>query len=378
MRRANQFLYTKIQLPFKIKEPTLAFGSHLKNTTCFLNGNTAYLTKVHQDLSNPKDLLNFERSIRYFLKKRPKRFACDLHPEYQSSKSAQLYARRRRLYAIQHHHAHIASCLAENELLNQRVIGVAFDGTGLGIDNHLWGAEFLLCDYKKFIRKAHLKEIPLLGGEQAILEPWRLGCVWLYLAYGDRFLNLKIDFSRHMQRKKWAVLKQMLMLRFNTPLASSMGRLFYAVASIVLDKHKADFEADLAIELERIGATSCPTTTPYHYSIAESNNKYIINPVPIFKGVVQDLTNGVPEAKIAYKFHLTVAHLVNALCVILRKDTRINRIVLSGGVFQNKLLLRLVLDLLYTNNFKVFTHQRLSCGDAGISLGQAAIANFGS
>jgi hydrogenase maturation protein HypF len=367
----------KIRLPFKIKRPILALGGQAKNTACFASGNCAYISQVYSDLSNPKDFFNFEKALNYFLKKNPKIIACDLHPEYQSTK----YVQDLRLATgdwrlIQHHHAHIASCMADNCLENQKVIGVAFDGTGLGNDNTLWGAEFLICDYKNFTRKAHLQEIPLLGGERAILEPWRLAAIWLYLIYKDKFLNLNLEFVKGIDKKKWQVLENMYLSEFNSPLASSMGRLFDAIASLILVKYKANFEAELAIELEKMAVRSQnQRVNSYSFKITKEKNNYIIDPRPMFKEIVEDLRNKKSEEIMAGRFHLTVAKTIKKTCLILRKETGIYRVVLSGGCFQNKLLLRLSLGLLNKENFRVFTHQKLSCNDSSLSLGQVAIAN---
>jgi len=376
----------KIKLPFSVKKPILALGSQTKNTLCFARDTCAYLSPVYQNLSTPKDFLRFEKIVKYFLKKNPQIIAYDLHPEYQSTKYAQqLSVISYKRSAIQHHHAHITSCMLENELKNQKIIGVAFDGTGLGTDNTLWGAEFLSCDYKNFKRNAHLKEVHLLGQDRAILEPWRLTAIWLYQAYKTKFLNLGINFVKGIERNKWQVLKKMYLSGFNSPLASSMGRLFDAVASLVLVKYKVDFEAELALELEKIAAgylslrqADKPSVISYNFKIAKNKNTYILDPLPMFKEIVTDLKVKKPKEEIAYRFHLTVSQMVNKICLILRKETKINKVVLSGGVFQNKLLLSLSLDLLYKEGFKVFTHKNFPCNDSSISLGQVAIANFRS
>jgi hydrogenase maturation protein HypF len=332
---------------------------------------------VHPDLNNPEDFLNFIETAEYFLKKNPKTIAYDLHPEYQSTKYAhQLSAMSYELLAIQHHHAHIASCMAENGLRNQRVIGVAFDGTGLGPDSVLWGAEFLLCDYKNFKRKAKLKEVPLLGQEKAIQEPWRTASAWLYSVYKDRFLNLGIDFVRGIDKNKWRILKNMYLANFNSPLASSMGRLFDAVASLVLERHKADFEAELAVAIEKLAMSYELRATSYNFKIIKNKAEYIIDPAAMFKQIVSDLKAKEPREKIAYRFHLTVAEMIRKISLVLRSKTKINKVVLSGGVFQNKLLLSLSLNLLCKEGFKVFTHRGLSSNDTSISLGQAVVANF--
>jgi hydrogenase maturation protein HypF len=369
--------FKKIKLPFRVKQPILALGSQAKNTVCFLENNLALLSPIHQDLNNPTDYLKFEKTVAYFLKKRPKVIAYDLHPGYQSSKYVhRLSPITYRLSPIQHHHAHIASCMIENGLKNQKVIGVAFDGTGLGSDNTLWGAEFLICNYKNFQRKAHLKEIPLLGKEMAILEPWRLAAAWLYSTYKGRFLNLDIGFIKKFDKNKWQVLEKMYLSGFNAPLASSMGRLFDAAASLTLERYKANFEAELAIELEKLAVSCQLTADSYDFKIIKDKEVYILDPMPMFKEIVADLKAKEPKKKIAFRFHLTVAGMIKNLCLNLRRETKINKIVLSGGVFQNKLLLGLSLDLLTQENFNLFTHHNLSCNDSSISLGQAAIANF--
>ena len=377
MRKLNKISYRKIQLAFKIKRPVLALGAHTKNTVCFIKDNCAFLSAEHLDLNCPEDLLGFERDAKYFLNKQPKVIAYDLHPEYQSTRYAlSLNTKRYTLFAIQHHHAHIAACMAENGLKNQRAIGVSFDGTGLGQDNRIWGAEFLVCDYANFKRAAHLKEIPLLGGKQAIIEPARLTAAWLYLIYKDEFLNLGIDFVKKMEKRRWIVYKRLLLSGFNSPLTSSMGRLFDAVGCLILAKHKVNFEAQLAIELERLATSYQLPAVSYRFSLTRNKDKYILDPTPMFKQIILDLKSDKPKEKIAYRFHLSIAQMINKVCLILSKENRINTVVLSGGVFQNKLLLNLSLDLLYKHNFKVFTHKALSCNDSSISLGQAVIASY--
>jgi len=367
----------KIKLPFKLRKSVLALGPQGKNTVCFAKGSLAYLSPVRNNLSDPEDFLAFTKAAKYFLKKDPKAIAYDLHPEYQSSKfAAHLSPITYHLSPIQHHHAHIASCMAENGLKNKKVIGVAFDGTGLGADDALWGAEFLICDYKKFSRVAHLKEIPLLGGERAIREPWRLAAAWLYLTYKEKFLSLKINFVKNLDKDKWRILEKMYKIRLNSPLASSMGRLFDAVGALVLEKKNAADEAELAVELEKLAAGCRPEATGYDFNLLKDRDGYTLDPAPAFKQIVSDSKNNQPKSKIAYKFHLTVAEMIRKTCIALKKKSKINQVVLSGGVFQNKLLLRLSLDLLCKEGFRVFVHRILSSNDSGISLGQAVIAGM--
>ncbi|PIP19235.1 MAG: hypothetical protein COT38_01785 [Candidatus Omnitrophica bacterium CG08_land_8_20_14_0_20_41_16] len=342
-----------IELNFKIKKPVLALGPEVKNTVCFARGNLAFISRVHADLSNPIGLLDFEQDAAYFLKKKPKVIACDLHPDYQSSKYIAS------ALGIQHHHAHIASCMAENGLKNRKVIGVAFDGTGLGSDGTLWGGEFLACDYRNYKRLAHLKEIPLVGGERAILEPWRLVAAWF-------------NFSPKLD--KGGLLKKIFSAGINSPLDSSMGRLFDAAGSLILGRRKANFEAELAMELEKKAREYGGKGTEYGFEIKKENGIYIIDPLKMFKQIVLDLRHKEQKEKLAFRFHLTAANMIKKICAALRKETGINITALSGGVFQNKLLLKLSLDLLYKEGFNVLTHRKLSCNDSGISLGQAVIA----
>jgi len=353
----------RIKFPFKLKKPVLALGPQVKNTICFAKGETAWISPVHADLDTLPGLLAFEKDLKRFLQKQPKIIACDLHPEYQSSRYALRLPVKYHLEYIQHHHAHIASCMAENGLKNQKVIGVAFDGTGLGADNHIWGAEFLLCDYKKFSRLAYLREIPLVGGEKAILEPWRLLAAWF-------------NFDQAIDKKQR--LKKIYQAGINSPLASSMGRLFDAAASLILGKREAKFEAELAIALEKSAAQNKLKAAGYAFSLVKSKSGYILDPAACFKQIKRDLKAGRPREFIAWRFHHSVAQMLVKTCLALRRENKINRIALSGGVFQNRLLLQAALDLLCKEGFLVFTHRYLLCNDASISLGQAAIAAYRS
>ncbi len=352
----------KIRLPFKLKNKVLALGAQTKNTICFAQGDSAYISPLHADLSGPKDLSAFEKDVKYFLKKQPKVIACDLHPEYQSTKLAESLPAKYSVVHIQHHHAHLAACMAENGLKNQKIIGVAFDGTGLGIDNAVWGAEILLCDYQKLSRLAHLKEIPLVGGERAISEPWRALAAWL-------------NFDKRVDKKQ--ILNKVYKSGINSPLASSMGRLFDAAGSLILDKREAKFEAELAIELEKLAGKDNLKGAGYKFDIIQEKGGYILDAGNLFKQIIRDLKVKIPRQEIAWRFHQGVAEMLVKIALILKKEHRVNKIALSGGVFQNKILLKLSSDLLSKKDFQIFTHQYLSCNDACISLGQAMIAGYG-
>jgi hydrogenase maturation protein HypF len=370
----------KIELPFLVKKSILALGAHTKNTICFAEGNCAFISRIHQDLDSWQDFLFFKKDLKYFFKKQPQIFACDLHPGYRSTRIANELSKGYILRRIQHHHAHIASCMVENKLKNQKVIGVAFDGTGLGEDNTLWGAEFFIANYRNFKRIAHLKYIALPGSEMAIKEPWRIALSWLYHLYRDKILDLNIDFLQKMNLKKYQVLKKMLDKKFNCPLSSSMGRLFDAVGVLVLNKFNSQYEGQLPQELERLARNFKPkeilNLKKYYFEIKKEKQNYIIDPTALFKQIIKDVKDKKDKKEIAFKFHCAVSFMVRDVCLRLRKDMRINRVVLSGGVFQNSILRKIILDLLYKDGFEVFCHREIPFSDAGISLGQVAVANF--
>jgi hydrogenase maturation protein HypF len=263
--------------------------------------------------------------------------------------------------------------MAENGLANQRVLGVAFDGTGFGSDGKLWGGEFLLCDYRSFRRRAGLREIPLLGAEQAIREPARLAFAWLYLAYAGKPPARALKILR-INKNRQRVFRQMLAGGFNSPFSSGMGRLFDAVASLILGRQKASFEAELAIELERIAAGRRPQAAGYKFKITKAKQGHILDPAPVFRQMIRDLQNRVAKGKIAYRFHLSVAEAARKTCLKIRRQERVNTVCLSGGVFQNQVLVSLLRDILSEDGFRVLTQDKLSCNDAGISLGQAVAA----
>jgi len=366
----------KIELPFKVKKPILALGSHTKNTVAFCNDRTVCLSPELRDLDDPQDFEAFAKTTRRFFRKSPVIIAYDPHPQYRSSKYALEHATKRDfLLTVQHHHAHIASCMAENGLANQRVIGVAFDGTGLGVDNALWGAEFLICDYRRFRRIGHLRPIPLLGAEQAIRQPWRLALMWLFLAYGERMWDLDSTFVKKADRRKWRVLKRMYLAGFNSPFSSSMGRLFDAVAVLVLNRHEVHFEGELAMQLEKLARRSKGKAKAYPFGIIIGREEYILDPLPMFKAIILDLKRRQPPEDVAYSFHLTVAEMIKRMLLKIRGQTRLNKAVFSGGVFQNHLLCLLSSGLLTAQGFDVLLHRNLSCSDSSLSLGQIAVAS---
>ncbi len=369
--------FCRIDLAFKAREPILAFGSQTKNTVCFIEKDKAFVSSVKADLDNPQDRLSFEEEAKKLIKKHPKILAYDLHPGYYSSEYAVAFsARKYVLSPIQHHHAHIASCMAENFFTNQRVIGVAFDGTGLGVDGKIWGGEFLVGDYSGFSRRAHVREVLLLGGESAVLEPARLVFYWLRIMKqgGISYIMRKIGY------RKVKYLEELYQKHIYSYPASSMGRLFDAVAALIMRCSFSRFEGELPMRLESLAlayqAGLKEDKRPRYKLNIIKGRCYIIDPVSLFKALLIDIKKGVPHEEMAYYFHQAVALLIKNMSIILREETGIRKVVLSGGVFQNRLLFSMAEALLRGNGFSVYSHNKLSASDSSLSLGQAAVANF--
>ena len=293
--------------------------------------------------------------------------AYDLHPEYLSTKFALALEDIVKI-EVQHHHAHVASCMADN-LIDGEVIGVAFDGLGFGLDGKLWGGEFFVADFCDAERVAHLANVPLAGGTKAIREPWRLAAVYLQRTFGDNFCDLDLPFIRQMDRSHWTILNSMIATGVNCPETSSMGRLFDAVSGLLTLRSSVNYEGQAAIELEGIADTAA--TDVYDFQIEGDE----ISAEPVIRRCVEDLLNDVPAGQISARFHLSVAHLIANVAQKVRAERHLNRVVLSGGVFQNMWLLERVTQLLRENEFEIFTHSRVPANDGGISLGQAAVAN---
>ncbi len=293
----------------------------------------------------------------------------DLHPDYFSTRYAREIADGPALVAVQHHHAHIAACMAEHGLSGP-VIGVAFDGTGLGIDGHIWGGEFLLTDYGDFTRMGHLKYVPMPGGNRAVREPFRMALAHLVNACGRWDADLPpVRESKPGERK---VIARQIEQGLNAPLTSSMGRLFDAIASILGVRHRAAYEAQAAMELEALIDPSADGSYPFEIA---GERPVVIDPAPIVRAVIAEMNAGTPVPAIASRFHTTVANLIVEMCGMIRGLSGENRVVLSGGVFQNVVLLRSTRRGLAEAGFEVFTHHLAPPNDGGIALGQVAVAH---
>ncbi len=374
-RRARGYAPEPVPLSSDLPVPLLACGGHLKNTFCLGKGRQAFISHHIGDLENLETLTSFREGIEHFQRLfdiYPQAIAYDLHPEYLATKYA-LDTDIPQKIGVQHHHAHIASVLAEHGL-SEPVIGIAADGTGFGTDGAVWGCEILVADLTDFERLAHLTYVPLPGGEQAVRQPWRMAATYLAQAYDDAFLEIDIPFVHQLDRSKWRTLAQMAVRGLNSPLTSSLGRLFDAVAALIGLRGEAIYEGQAAIELEMLAAKDGQAQL-YPFAMRREEGKPVtLDVAPTIRAIVSDIQQGLPLPQIASNFHHTIAELLLAASVEARERTGLNSVALSGGVFQNRLLLETLLTRLEEMNFQVYINRRVPSNDGGLSLGQLAIA----
>jgi len=379
LRRARGYAPYPITLTFKSRQ-LLACGAELKNTFCLTKDKHAFISQHIGDMENEETLEHFVNTIELYKKLfriRPEAIAYDIHPEYLATKYALKVGMERgiALVPVQHHHAHIVSCMAENSAEGP-AIGVAFDGTGYGSDGTLWGGEFLVVNSPdKFDRVGHLEYAPLLGGEAAIKKPYRMALSYLYTLFGEDFSLEGLPLSK-LHPVEPDLLKQQLARGVNCPLTSSAGRLFDAVSAIAGVRWETDYEAQAAIDLEMLAADDTSRVEPYPFSIVERENMRIIALKELLAAVVQDIRDRIPTPAISLRFHHTMARIIAEMCKAISKDTGLSQVALSGGVFQNRLLLRLTVVALEQEGLKVLIHHMVPTNDGGISLGQAVVANF--
>lgn len=376
-RRSRGYVPYPIILDFKLKE-VLALGGELKNTISFSKENYVFLSQYLGDLKSVETLSFLKKSIASLKKMfriNPEIIACDLHPDYLSTQYAEEIGAKKglKVVKVQHHHAHIVSCMVENNI-KEKVIGVAYDGTGYGDDGKIWGGEFLLCDLKEYLRVGHLKYCSLPGGDKAIMEPWRMTYSYLYSIYGPKAKTLDINFIQRMDYDKLSIIEKMIDKNINSPLTSSCGRLFDAISSLIGIRDEISYEGQAAMELESFCASGIKER--YKFCIYKEGMEFIIDPQEIFIEIIKDLKEGIDKKIMAAKFHNTVAEFTLNLCGKIRENSGINKIALSGGVFQNKYLTEKVVSLLEDKGFKVYTQSKVPPNDGGISLGQAVVAGL--
>jgi len=393
LRRSRGYAPYPIVLP-RHTPPILAVGPELKNTFCLTKDRYAFISHHIGDLENYETLRAFEEGIEHYerlFRIEPEIIACDLHPDYLATRYAIDRAQNTNLpiYQIQHHHAHIAACMAEHGLTgDEPVIGVSFDGAGYGDDGAIWGGEFLLADYRGYHRFAHLAYTPLPGGDKAIKEPWRMALSWLHtagIAWDDelppgKYAKLQVGMwaSEHPLTPNpqplapdslLASLHLQLTTGLNAPPTSSIGRLFDAVSALTGVRQTVNYEAQAAIELEALADPD--EMGGYQISI---DNSPFINPAPIFHAIISDLRTGVNISAISARFHNGLARMVTEVALVMRREFGIHVVAFSGGVWQNMTLLYKSLTLLEKEGFEVLIHEKTPTNDGGLSLGQAMIA----
>ena len=368
IRRARGFVPSPITVkPLKM---ILACGSNMKNTFTISRDNYIFASGHNGDLENIETFQRYNKNIDHFKKIfsiTPEIIAIDMHPDYMSTKFGIQESNEFgiKTIAIQHHHAHIASAMLENHI-TQKVIGISYDGTGYGIDGKIWGSEIAICDYKTFERKSHLSYIKLPGGDKAVKEPWRIGVSYIYDSFErpEEILNI-------IYKAKYIPILTMLSKNINCAETSSMGRLFDGVASILGVRDTITYEGQASIELENI----IDATEKGNYPYEIEPNSHLINIKPMIRQIVLDKLSGKDIGKISAKFHNTIIELTLNISMALNKETGINKVVLSGGVFQNSFLLSGLTKKLKENSLLVYTNRNFPTNDGGISLGQLIIAN---
>jgi hydrogenase maturation protein HypF len=375
LRRSRGYAPYPVALPFEVK-PTLAVGGELKNTFCLTRDHYTFLSHHIGDMENVETEESFEQGIghlSHIFRVEPEIIAYDLHPNYFTTD----YARRSTLnvprVGVQHHHAHIASCMADNHLEERRLIGLSFDGTGYGTDGAIWGGEALLASYADFDRFAHLEYLPLPGGDAATRSPWRIAAGYAHS------LGIDVDdlpFLQNIDKQALRILRQQIDKQLNSPLTSSMGRLFDAVASFIGIRNEVTYEAQAAIEMEVLSKPFVSSAKPYPYVIEQTKNGRLIGLKDLLSAIVQDVRANESVGRIGARFHQTVAQIAVDICRQARVITELNEVAFSGGVWQNQILLDLARDGLLNEDFVVYFHQQVPSNDGGLALGQAVIANF--
>lgn len=392
MRRARGFAPQPIPLPPGLEKATdiLAFGGELKSTFCLIKDGHATLSQHQGDLEDPDTFDDFEHNLSLYLsqyQQQPTLLACDRHPEYLSTKLCLSESEKQQLQqvSVQHHHAHIASCLADNACpVNMpNVMGIALDGLGFGGDDTLWGAEWLLTNYRTYTRLASFDAVPMPGGAMAIKEPWRnlFAALHQNLGWEETLREFgHLDVIKHLGNKPVQSLLMMLQKNLNAPKASSCGRLFDAVAaSLGLAIDKAHFEGQGAVALEMLVSRSKLNqdflrSHGYPFEIREDGHLLRLSTRPMWRALLSDLSNHCPSSHIAYRFHLGLAQAITQMTVRLSLAHGFEQVAISGGCAQNRVLVELMQQLLETEGFRVLTQSKVPANDGGLSLGQAVVA----
>ncbi len=373
VRRSRGYAPQSIAMPVKCDAPILAVGGQMKVTFGVALSDRAVLSHHIGDLSELQACEAFERDIALYeqlFSTKPGCIAHDLHPDYFSTQYAVRRAAKDNIpcMGIQHHHAHIASCMAENGLTDP-VIGVAFDGTGFGEDGAIWGGEFLVADYREFRRAAHLRYIGLPGGERAIREPWRTAIA--HLTDADAVCD---GLDRRIPESSRRFVRGMLEKGVNSPVTSSAGRLFDAIACLLGVRDTVSYEGQAAVELEWLASQCENDDASYSFDISAENGMFVIDTRPVLREIAEDIRHKIKNCTIARCFHRGMVDMVVDVCSRIRATCGIATVALSGGVFMNALLTTEVAQRLSANGFAVYRHRVVPANDGGLALGQLAIA----
>lgn len=373
IRRSRGYVPRAVTLPFPQKS-VLAVGGELKNAICLTSGDRGFLSQHIGDLKNCATRSSLEETVAHLLKLleiEPAAVAHDLHPDYLSTSFATEFGDLPKM-AVQHHHAHMASCMAENRL-DGNVIGVIFDGAGFGLDGNIWGGEFLLGNYRTAERRGHFRYVPLPGGDAAVRETFRMAIAYLHDFCGEALFDLPLPFLGSLEEREKKLFLAMIERRINTPLSSSCGRLFDAVAALVGQRDTISYEGQAAIELEALAEQSGPAGE-YPYAILSEQETMVVDFRLTIGAILRDIEEGEAVTVMARRFHDTLAAATVDGCAAIGRESGVERVALSGGVFQNKLLTERIHELLTRRGFKVFTHRLVPPNDGGLALGQAVIA----
>jgi hydrogenase maturation protein HypF len=370
IRRSRGWVPQPVDLNFKV-EGILALGAEQKNSFCIGKHFQAIMSQYIGDLKNIPTCDFYKETIDRFkdlFRFKPEYLACDMHPDYFSTNYASFLGKRHniRVIRVQHHHAHIVAAMAEHGL-DEKVIGISMDGTGYGTDGNMWGGEFLLADNSDFERFTHFDYIPMPGGDMVVEEPWRMAFSYLYKYFGDTIDYNSMPVFRSVDRQRLTLVKEMVQKGINCPLSSGAGRLFDAVSALLGICPVTSFDSEAPMRLE--SAINSETDLYYPFS---TGGKVVF--AETFRAIIADMQHS-DVSLISAKFHNTVAQAILEVSESIRKETSLEKIVLSGGVFQNKYLLEKTIQKLTQKMFKVYTNHQVPVNDGGISLGQLVVAS---
>jgi hydrogenase maturation protein HypF len=377
LRRSRGYVPQPVKLPFEIK-PTLAVGGEIKNVFCVARGHHAFLSHHIGDLVNVETCEAFEQGVEHFsriLNIQPEIIAHDLNPNYFTTQ----HTKRSNVQkvGVQHHHAHIASCMLDNGLDDRRLIGLSFDGGGYGIDGAIWGGDAILASFADFDRFARLEYLPLPNVNLVTPSPWRIAVGYAHALDID---ISDLPFLQEVDQESLHLFRQQISVTTKTQLTSSVGRLLDAVASLVGVCDEVTYEGQAAMELETLSRPFIPSVSPYPYHFEEkspsgNDARLVVCIQEILSSVVQDVLSNVPAGIVGARFHKTIAEIALEMSRQARSQTKLNEVALSGGSWQNQILLNLVRNGLEQEGFVVYSHQQVPTNDGGLALGQTAIAN---